>query len=52
MLAQAATMQFEKGLGVKIFRVQAISFLPHLFQLILATLQHTRKITFELQLLK
>lgn len=36
-------MQFEEGLGVKVFRVQAISFLPHLLQLILAALQNKRE---------
>lgn len=38
-----ATVQFEKRLGVKIFGVQAISFLPHLFQLVLAPLQKKNK---------
>lgn len=38
------TVQFEESLGIKVFRVQAISFLPDLPQLILAALQNaTRK---------
>lgn len=32
-------MQIEECFGVKIFRVKAISFFPHFFELILATLQ-------------
>lgn len=43
------TMQIEKGLWVKIFRVQAVPFLPHLLQLILATLRHGGKIPFQTQ---
>lgn len=42
-------MQFEEGLGVKVLRVQAISFLPHLLQLILAALQNKRKIKLRLK---
>lgn len=34
------TVQVEKGLGVKILRVETIGFLPHLLELILAAL-HT-----------
>lgn len=32
-------MQFEEGLGVKVFRIQAVGLLPDLFELILAPLQ-------------
>lgn len=43
----ALTMQVEKCLRIKIFRVQAVSLLPHLLQLVLAALQHESKFTLE-----
>ena len=35
---EGLTVQVEKGFGVKILRIQTVTFLPHLFQLILTTL--------------